>query len=264
MSLRITSIAPLVLRFRLIVPGEVIDRWQNRRAVPQQQEWIRMKKHAAYLLMLAATCAQAEPSRLFSQETAEVTKEISVDLDYVGSLGLAGGLRIGAFGGEVLVNAKNDLDLAGSGFSGGNIGYKRVVMPSLALYGILAHDNPDNAPSTTDFAFGAAYSVRMKELLLNANLEYVSDDDGVNGRGDESTLFLKLGAGYAVPTHSGRFTLIGELVLEDNDVLDTVFNLGVRWEVRRNINVDFVVVNDRGDNGSRNGLPGAVRLNIAF
>ncbi len=40
-----------------------------------------MKKHAAYLLMLAATCAQAEPSRLFSQETAEVTKEISVDLD---------------------------------------------------------------------------------------------------------------------------------------------------------------------------------------
>jgi hypothetical protein len=225
-----------------------------------------MKKHAAALLMLAASLAHAEPTRLFSQETAEVSKDISLDLDYglTGSLGLAGGLRIGAFGGEVLVNGKNDLDLAGSGFSGGNLGYKRAIMPNLALYGFLAHDNPDNAPSTTDFAFGAAYTMRMKELLLNASLEYVTDDDGVNGRGDDNTMFLKLGAGYAIPSNAGRFTLIGEVVLEDSDFLDTVFNLGVRWEVRRNINVDFVLVNERGDNGSRSGLPGAVRLNLAF
>jgi hypothetical protein len=228
-----------------------------------------MKKYALQLLIgsataLAASFAQAEPTRLFSQETAEVSKEVSVDLDYLGSNGLAGGLRIGAFGGEVLVNSKHNLDLANSGFSGGNIGYKRMIIPNLALYGILAHDNPDGAPSTTDFAIGAAYTMRIQQLLLNANLEYVTDDDGVNGRGDESTMFIKLGAGYAIPSTAGRFTLIGELVLEDNDALDTVFNLGVRWEVRRNINVDFVVVNDRGDNGGNNGLPGAVRLNIAF
>ena len=227
-----------------------------------------MKKKLAFVsMMLAAACAHAEPSRLFAQETAEVGKDISVDLDYglTGSVGLAAGVRIGAFGGEVLVNAKNDLDLAGSGFSGGNLGYKRqVIMPNLALFGFLAHDNPDNAPSTTDFAIGASYTMRMKELLLNGSVEFVTDDDGVNGRGDDNTLFLKLGAGYAIPSNAGRFTIIGELVLEDNDVLDTVFNLGVRWEVRRNINVDFVVVSDRGDAGSRSGLPGAVRLNLAF
>ena len=67
-----------------------------------------MKKHALHLLVgsataLAASFVQAEPTRLFSQETAEVSKEVSVDLDYLGSNGLAGGLRIGAFGGEVLV-----------------------------------------------------------------------------------------------------------------------------------------------------------------
>jgi hypothetical protein len=230
-----------------------------------------MKNYALHLLVgsataLAASLAQAEPTRLFSQETAEVSKEVSVDLDYVafGSNGLAGGLRIGAFGGEVLVNSKNNLDLAGSGFNGGNIGYKRTIMPNLAAYAMLAHDNPDGAPSTTDFAIGAAYTMRIQQLLLNANLEYVTDDDAVNGRGDEATMFIKLGAGYGIPSTAGRFTLIGELVLEDNDVLDTVFNLGVRWEVRRNINVDFIVVNDRGDNGGNNGLPGAVRLNIAF
>jgi hypothetical protein len=228
-----------------------------------------MKKHTLHLLVasataLAASLVQAEPTRLFSQETADVSKEVSVDLDYVGSNGLAGGLRIGAFGGEVLVNSKNNLDLANSGFTGGNVGYKRTIMPNLALYGILAHDNPDGAPSTTDFAIGAAYTMRIQQLLLNANLEYVTDDDNVNNRGDESTMFIKLGAGYGIPSTAGRFTLIGELILEDNDVLDTVFNLGVRWEVRRNINVDFVVVNDRGDAGGNNGLPGAVRLNIAF
>lgn len=224
-----------------------------------------MKKQAVFLcVMLAATCVHAEPSRLFSQETAEVGKDVSVDLDYVASLGLAGGLRIGAFGGEVLVNAKNSFDLAGSGFSGGNIGYKRIVMPNLALYGFLAHDNPEGAPSTTDLALGAAYTMRWRELRLNANLEYVTDDDGVNGRGDDSTMFVKLGAAWPIPTNAGRFTLIGEVALEDSDALDTVFNLGVRWEVRKNINLDFVVVNDRGDAGSRSGLPGAVKLNIAF
>jgi hypothetical protein len=230
-----------------------------------------MKKQALHLMVAAATAlgtslAQAEPTRLFSQETADVSKDVSVDLDYVGgsSNGLAGGLRIGAFGGEVLVNTKHNFDLASSGFAGGNIGYKRMIMPQLSLFGILAHNDTDTAPSTTDFALGAAYTMRMQQLLLNASLEYVTDDDGGNGRGDESTMFIKLGAGYGIPSSAGRFTLIGELILEDNDALDSMLNLGVRWEVRRNINVDFVVVNERGDSGSNNGLPGAVRLNIAF
>ncbi len=84
-----------------------------------------MKKQPLKLLFalaaaLAGTFAQAEPSRLFSQELGEVTKDISVDLDYnstatgASSVGLAAGLRIGAFGGEVLVNTKNALDLASS------------------------------------------------------------------------------------------------------------------------------------------------------
>src|SRR6266571_2948710 len=99
-----------------------------------------MKKQPLKLLFalaaaLAGTFAQAEPSRLFSQELGEVTKDISVDLDYnstatgASSVGLAAGLRIGAFGGEVLVNTKNALDLASSGFDTAGVGYKMVVAP---------------------------------------------------------------------------------------------------------------------------------------
>jgi hypothetical protein len=223
---------------------------------------------------LAGTFAQAEPSRLFSQELGEVTKDISVDLDYAGaSLGVAAGLRVGAFGGEVLVNTKNALDLADSGFDTAGVGYKTVVAPHLAVYGILSYnkiDNPGPGPNpdaTTNMAVGAAYTMRQgKNLILTVNPEFVTDDGGTNGRGDKNTLFVKAGAGYVLPNQKyGKITLIGEVVAENSDFLDTVFNLGVRWEPRRNITLDAVVVNDRGDKGgSRTGIPGVIRLNIAF
>src|SRR3989454_2670462 len=115
-----------------------------------------MKKQPLKLLFalaaaLAGTFAQAEPSRLFSQELGEVTKDISVDLDYnstatgASSVGLAAGLRIGAFGGEVLVNTKNALDLASSGFDTAGVGYKKVAGPPPPGFG-LPHYNKNYKP----------------------------------------------------------------------------------------------------------------------
>src|SRR2546428_14121896 len=111
-----------------------------------------MKKQPMKLLFalaaaLAGTFAQAEPSRLFSQELGEVTKDISVDLDYnstatgASSVGLAAGLRIGAFGGEVLVNTKNALDLASSGFDTAGGRYKNVVAAPPPVSGPLPLNN---------------------------------------------------------------------------------------------------------------------------
>lgn len=238
-----------------------------------------MNKQTLKLLLasaaaLAGTLAQAEPSRLFAQELGEVSKEVSVDLDYsTNSNGVAAGLRIGAFGGEVLVNAKNNLDLAQSGFDAPNIGYKRVVAPRTALYGILSYKKEDpagpgaNPPSRTNLAVGLAYTMHLRNnIILTINPEYVTDDGNTNNRGDKNTLFIKGGIGYVLRAERyGRITLIGELIGENNDNLDTMFNLGVRWEPRRNITLDAVVVNDRGSRGgSDTGVPGMIRLNIAF
>lgn len=227
-----------------------------------------MKRLCVGLLCLQGAFAQAEPGRLLSQETAAVAaSEVSLDLDYNGapqSVGLAAGLRIGAFGGEVLVNAKPPTTLDGSGFVSSNIGYKKMLMPRVAAYGIVAYENPDNAPSTADLAIGAAYTLTYRDVLLNANAEVVSDADGRNSRGDRTTLFIKGGAGYPIDTAAGRVTLIMEMIAESNSSLDPVLNLGARWQPRRNITLDFVVLNERGDNGSHSGLPGAVRLNIGF
>jgi hypothetical protein len=220
-----------------------------------------------WLLLVAAACVQAEPSRLLSQETGAVASDVSLDLDYNGapqSVGVAAGLRIGAFGGEVLVNAKPPTMLDGSGFVSSNLCYKRMLMPRLAAYGIVAYDNPDNAASTFDVAIGAAYTLTYRDVLLNLNAEVVTDQDGRSDRGDRTTVFIKGGAGYPIETGAGRVTLIMELIAESNSSLDSVLNLGARWQPRKNMAVDFVVLNERGDNGSHSGLPGAVRLNIGF
>jgi len=239
-----------------------------------------MKKQILKLLFasavaLASTFAQAEPSRLFSQELGEVGKDISVDLDYGGttplSVGFAAGVRIPAFGGEVLVNTKNGLDLAKSGFTTTGFGYKAAVSRGFAAYGILSYNKIDppgpgvSPDATTNLAIGAAYTMHQGNLIFNVNPEMVTDDGNLNGRGDETTLFLKLGAGYILPDQKyGKWTLIGEVIAENSDFLDTGFNLGARWE-RKNFTLDFVVLNNRGDKGGSNtGIPGAIRVNIAF
>jgi hypothetical protein len=233
--------------------------------------------------LTAATAAQAEPSRLFSQETGETSKDLSIDLDYNGapnSVGVAAGLRAGAFGGEMLVNSKTGAALDGSGFNTSNVGFKMGIGNGLAVYGILAYGKnevstpaiPPFIPATTttvkstDFAVGAAFTMRQgQNLLLNANAEIVTDDGGFNGRGDKNTLFIKLGGGYYMPaTANGRFSFIGEAVIENSDFLDTVINLGMRWEPRKNATIDFVVFNERGDYGSSTGIPGTIRANFAF
>jgi hypothetical protein len=200
-----------------------------------------MKKTTLKLLFataaaFAGTLAQAEPSRLFAQELGEVSKDLSVDLDYATgtSNGLAAGVRVGAFGGEVLVNSKNELDLARSGFDAPNVGYKRTVGRGIALYGILSYKKEDppgpgaNPPARTNFAIGGAYTVHQRSLILTVNPEYVTDDGNTNNRGDENTLFIKAGVGYILSQRYGRVTLIGEVIGENNDNLDTVLNLGVR------------------------------------
>lgn len=232
-----------------------------------------LKLFFAAAAALAGTFAQAEPSRLFAQELGEVSKDISVDLDYATGIsnGLAAGVRIGALGGEVLVNSKTALDLAQSGFDAPNVGYKRALGPRTAVYGILSYHKEEapgpgaNPPARTNFAIGAAYTMHQRNLILTVNPEFVTDDGGANGRGDENTIFIKAGVGYIAGQRYGRITLIGEVIGENNDNLGTVFNLGLRWEPRRNITLDAVVVNDRGSRGgSDTGVPGMIRLNVAF
>lgn len=239
-----------------------------------------MKKRTWSLLIattaLAATTAQAEPTRLLNQETAEIAKDVTVEFDYnIATNGVAPTVRAGAFGGEVLLNTKSVVAVGNSGFGATNVGYKLGVGNGLAVYGFFSYNKVETGTGTaaattknTDLAVGAAFTLRQgQNLILNANAEFVTDDGGFNGRGDKNTLFVKLGGGYILPpSANGQFTLMGGLEIENSDVpaIDTVLTLGVRWAVRKNVTVDFLVFNDMGDAGSSHGIPSVARLGVSF
>jgi hypothetical protein len=221
--------------------------------------------------MTAAVAAHAEPTRLVTQELGRVAPadSVSADLEYLFlSTGITGGLRIGAFGGEVLLNARNTAALDGSDLAVTNLGYKAPLGPGLAVYGLLSYARV-GAPgggnvSATEFGMGLAYTLRQGALTVNLNPELLTDDDNVF-RGGDTTIFIRGGALFPLPVKMrGKLSLLGEVTLENSDFLDTTINLGARWEPRKDVTIDFVIFNDQGDAGDVQGIPGALKVNIAF
>lgn len=233
------------------------------------------------LLAISSSAVIAEPTRTFFTETAEVAAQgaASLDLDYAfTSDGFGTGVRFGAAGGEIQINAKSVTDP--SGFRSTSIGYKRILQPQLAAYGVLSYTNDAiNAPgpgnySATDFALGLAYTMQVganaqaanSGITLNFNVELVTDDEGLQGRGAETTLFAKAAA--VIPTNQlvANTDFIVEVGLEDSDVLDTQASLGFRWQPAKNITTDLIVYADDGDPVAdpATGIPGYVKVNIAF
>jgi hypothetical protein len=223
------------------------------------------------IVMTVAVGAHAAPTRLVTQELGRVAPadSISADLEYLFlSTGITGGLRIGAFRGEVLLNARNTAALDGSDLAITNLGYKASVGRDLAVYGLMSYlrvDPPVGASvSATEFGVGLAYTLRQGALTFNLNPELLTDDDNAF-RGGDTTIFVRGGALFELPLRmSGKLSLLGEVTLENSDFLDTTINLGARWELRKDVTIDFVLFNDQGDAGDEQGIPGALKVNIAF
>jgi hypothetical protein len=231
-------------------------------------------KIATYSLLLAGLIAGAtasaqttapsqltETSRLFFEQTGHTlaADTVSIDLEYSFiSSAVATGLRAGALGGEVMLNSASD---SISGFDYTSIGYKRSLQKGLSAYGILSYfDDELSNISATDFALGAAYTIKLNELSFNINPEVVTDDVGI--RGGKNTIFVKASAALAL--RNTRTALVAEVILENNTFLDTVINLGARWQPRNNISVDLVVYSDGGDQGTTKGVPGYIIVNLLF
>lgn len=216
------------------------------------------------LLLLSGITNAAGPSRIFTQEMANITPKgvASVDMAYgYVSAGLDAGIRIGAFGGEVMLNTASLLDDI-SGFDNSNIGYKTRIGKNLAAYGIISHYDDDAGVSVTDFKLGAAYTMKKGALTFNVNPELVTDDEGTL-RGGDTTIFVKGAAIYKLKGAS-KMSLVAELILENSDFLDTVINLGAHWQPKKNIGVDFIVYSDYGDLGSVTSIPGFVVVTVQF
>ncbi|MDH5786400.1 MAG: hypothetical protein OEZ16_12450, partial [Chromatiales bacterium] len=223
--------------------------------------------------------AFAEPSHFFMTESAATAANGSASLafDYINTTasnsGNSAGARVGAFGGEVMINTLPNH--SATGFNTPHIGYKTNVMPNLSAYGIFSHYN-DPAPGTdpvNDFAIGAAYTIDFGTGKAGVDAQLITDNgfDSLipgsgNGRGGDTTIFVKGAGQFDIPNIPSKVGLIGEIILENNDALYTMVNLGVRWNPMNNVTADFVLYHDDGSNlnDSMTGIPGAVRLSITF
>jgi len=214
----------------------------------------------------------AEPSRVFFQETADIEAagSISLELDYpFGAHGLSAGLRTGAFDGVILINSHAE---AGTrmGFARSSVGYKRMIRKNIAAYGVLSYFD-DKVNSGTDVAIGAAYTVKSGTLTYNINPELITDEvDGI--RGSKNTIFIKGSAIFPLTTLTiGKASAIAEFNLVNNNKLDSIINLGLRWVPRKDVTLDFILYSDRGSplvnanvDDIDKGIPGWIKANIQF
>ena len=212
-----------------------------------------------------ASAQAADTSRFFTGETATTLKKgaVSIDLEYLfSSQGNAASLRTGAFGGAIMLNSAS---YAHSGFTDSSIVYKKSIGKGLAAYVVVSHyDDGIIANSATNFAVGAAYTMKTGDITFNINPEFVTDDGNKNNRGDKSTLFIKGLAAYKLK--KVPVSLVAEIVLDNNDFVERNVNVGVRWQPKNNLTLDVVIYHDSGLPASDpvTAIPGAVVVNYLF
>lgn len=240
----------------------------------------------ALLLLVIAVAARAEPSRGFTQERASVAnpRTLSVDLSTNEPPGGSrGAVRLGVFGGELILNEGLMTPLAGQpdnprtgSLPGGNDAVYKVRLGSpllrsgmkLAVYGGMAYNDyttpTGNNRSNTNVGLGGALTWRLRHWILNFNPQAVADDAN-NG----AVLNLDTGAFYRLDGGGdrGAFELGGEYdyLHSYGDIhADDVLALGVRWLFKRNVTLDFMLLRNNLNGSRARGVPGMMRLNVAF
>jgi len=196
------------------------------------------------------------PSFGFVQETATVTADGDILVDLYNTTNYRDMIRIGAFGGEVMISPE-------TGNAAHGLGYKASINPKVAAYGMMFLDND---ASFTNITIGASYTTMASGLLLNGNLEIFSQSDAVGGA-SETFVDLRGSAFYRLSNNSvkGSLYLGGELDLEMSPNSDSDVYLGVRWIPKRYVILDLGAFQSLGGPGTSTvGTPVFVRLNLGF
>jgi hypothetical protein len=200
------------------------------------------------------------PSFGFDQETSSVVEEGSVLIDLYNSTGYRSMVRVGAFGGEVMVHPSQ-------GNAARGIGYKRAINPDFSAYGMLFIDND---ASFTNFTLGAAYTTMASGFILNLNAEMFNQSDLTPG---VSETFMDVRGSAFYPLHmaskNGAMSLGVEIDQEVSPDSITDVYLGARWMPNRNIILDLGLYRSLGavspaPTTSTVATPAFVRVNVRF
>lgn len=206
------------------------------------------------LTSLAAKSGTANfPSFGFTQEMAGVTEKGKISADIYNTTGYPMHLRIGAFGGEIMI------DPNGAATTATGIGYKHPIGSNLALYGKLFLNSATGGQ--TNITLGASYTGQSGNFLYNGNGHFT------NANALNESTFLLNGAGfYQLDTKSlsGRVQLGGELSFQVSpSPTETNLFLGGRWEPNKNVLIDLGLATSVGGTTTIQ-TPAFVRFNLRF
>lgn len=198
-----------------------------------------MKKLSLLLLtLLPISAIQAgEPSAMFGQELASISKPDEINLD-VYSLAPNNYIRVGLDDGEVMVD-----------YSGAqSLSYKWFINDSLALYGGLGI----NAGVTDEVIIGAAYTINTDNIRFNIN-------PVMNAGGATTQSDLYLGAFMKFDGLKDKEMMFGAQFHSDITAGTNAATVGLRWLARKNVTIDLALFNtDLVE------FPGVFAINIAF
>ena len=193
------------------------------------------------------------PSFGFAQEMAGVTGNGEIRADIYNSSGYPSHLRVGAFGGEVMI------DPNGSTATATGIGYKYPFNPKMAIYGKLFLNS--GTGGQTNITLGASYSTQSENFLLNGNGHFTNAN-----MLNESTFYLNGAGFYRLTTNKlGGSTYLGgevSLKLSPSPTETNVF-LGARWQPKKTVLIDLGIASSTGGTTTIS-TPAFVRLNLGF
>jgi hypothetical protein len=252
-------------------------------------------------LGITATHAQAEqpvpaqrqynePTRGFFLEHGELARNGKASVELQSSAGdspdLGGGIRLGLAKAEVLINSGlNDYDQNEVMVKFGLPRFARdegsTTAINWAFLGGLAHfdteDDANNEFKQTNLKLGMTATIRADAGIFTVQpmLVYANGKAG-NNKIDDTFLELGLGAYLGlIDTDAGKFSIGVEALITTQDHVfdfntnntnrrdkDNTFALGAKWAYNEKVHIDFVPFVRANDEWL--GIPGVVRLNVAF
>lgn len=197
----------------------------------------------------------------FSQEFAGTNNKGDISIDLYDSLGNPTDIRIGAFSGEILIDATVANTARG-------VGYKHRIGKNMAVYGML-YLNTGGATSITNITGGFSYTGQSGNFMYNGNAEVHSCTTCVGGA--SGTLMDAKGAGFfkLKPNGLGGSMMIGgEISLRlSPSPTSTSLYAGARWLPKPNVLVDlgfFTSLPAGGATTSTFGTPAFARVELTL
>jgi len=188
------------------------------------------------ILILAVSSLPAQASSDsagFFQEFAGTNKKGDISIDLYNSLGSTTDIRIGAFSGEIMIDAAVNPTAHG-------VGYKHRINKNMAVYGML-YLNTGGATSITNITGGFSYTGQSGTFMYNGNAEIHSCTTCVGGGG--GTLMDAKGAGFFKLNPNGfggNMMIGGEVSLRlSPSPTSTSLYAGARWLPKPNVLIDL-------------------------